>query len=86
VFQGEPRQLLHFFRRDLSQGRCPRRSIQCNDTRAPIREPRHDGCDEACMARRHAGLDGCKSGTSRSALAGEQQLHFGIVQSDQSTA
>lgn len=39
VLQGEARQLLRFFRRDLPQGRCPRRRIRCNDTRTSIRKP-----------------------------------------------
>lgn len=60
--------------------------IRRNDTGTAIRKPRHDGGDGSRVTCRQSGIDGRDGGTTCCSLTGDEQLHLGIVHSDQCAA
>ena len=86
VFHHEPRQFLRFLGRDLPQSGCSLMLIRRKETGTAIRKPRHDGGDGSRVTRGQSCIDGREDRSPGRALAGDEQLHLGIVHSDQCAA
>lgn len=60
--------------------------IRRKETGTAIRKPRHDGGDGSRVTRGQSCIDGREDRSPGRALAGDEQLHLGIVHSDQCAA